>query len=145
MHALGIGRTDIGKERPKNEDALHVDNDLGLFIVSDGVGGHAAGDVAARMAVDAIAREVARSRSAIDSLQRGEGDGQEVADVLRKAIVAASDEVFTDATSTPDHAGMGCTVTALVFSGNKAIMGHVGDTRLYLVRGGEAHQSHGKQ
>jgi len=97
----------------------------GIFVVADGMGGHAAGEVASDMAVRAIARE-------LGSL-RGLGDN-EVAERMRTAIIAANDSIFQRTLTEHDKRGMGTTVTALVLFQGRFLIGQVGDSRGYLLR-----------
>ena len=140
MDVQGIGRTDTGRLRPNNEDALVVDVDLGLYLVCDGVGGHAAGEVASATAVSVIERVVRDQRELIAQVEREPDRAAELTAMIVGAVRRACREVYDLARSDPAHAGMGCTATGLVVAGRKAAMAHVGDTRLYLVRRGECHQ-----
>ena len=99
--------------------------DRGIFLVADGMGGHAAGEVASDMAVNAIARE-------LDSL-RGLRDEQ-VAERMRAAIRAANGAIFQRTLTEHDKRGMGTTVTALTLFGSRFLIGQVGDSRAYLLR-----------
>lgn len=105
--------------------------DKGVFIVADGMGGHAAGEVASEMAVRVIAREVG-------SLQ-GLGDEQ-VAERMRLSIRAANGAIFERTLTEHDKRGMGTTVTALTLFANRFLIGQVGDSRAYLLRDGKLTQ-----
>ena len=133
-----FGMTDAGAVRPNNEDCFLADNELALFVVADGMGGHAAGEVASRLAVEAIENFIRRSRQpgdlswpcGIDPKLSYEGNR------LRTAIYLANRRVFRVAEGHDDYTGMGTTVvSALVCDGQVAI-GHVGDSRLYLLSNG---------
>ena len=139
MWALGAGRTDRGRVRPTNEDVFFLNNDVGLYVVSDGMGGHAAGEVAAELALRTVVAEVGRGRSTVDDVRAGRAPALSLEPLLRKAIAEASRAVHARATADQALAGMGCTLTALLVVGDKAAIGHVGDTRLYLAREGRAH------
>ena len=140
MHAIGTGRSDIGRTRKRNEDRFHIDNDLGFFIVADGVGGQAHGDLAAQIAVHSASEHLVRMRSVIEQVRSGDESPEDLSSIARHAVEAANRAVFEKAMSDSSHAGMGCTMTILLVSGSRAVMAHVGDTRLYLYRDGEAHQ-----
>lgn len=140
MHSFGVGRTDVGKIREKNEDHLLVDNSMGLYIVSDGMGGHAAGEVASKTAVDRAAAVVRQNLNEIDQARRGHMSTGELARLVRFAVEEASREVYFQAKADQSLAGMGCTLTLLLTVGGHAVMAHVGDSRLYLFRAGESHQ-----
>lgn len=129
-------RSEAGEVRPHNEDyagvhALTTPDDSWdrgpLFVVADGLGGHAAGEVASRLAVDAAVQ--AWSTGAPGPPQQS----------LRAAARAANVAVFDEALR-HGRRGMGTTLTALTLAGREALVGHVGDSRAYLVRGEECHQ-----
>jgi protein phosphatase len=128
------GLTDPGTTRTSNEDSLFVDETLGLFVVADGMGGHAAGEVASRLAVEAVEGFIRRSQSeqefswpyGIDATLSYESNR------LRTAIGLANRRVFRAAESHDDYTGMGSTVVAALVSGRKLSVGNVGDSRLYL-------------
>jgi PPM family protein phosphatase len=125
VHITSAGRTDVGVIRSGNEDSLILVPDRGIFVVADGMGGHAAGEVASEMAVRFVARE-------LESL-RGLNDSQ-VADRMRSAIRAANGAIFQRTLTEHDKRGMGTTVTALTLFGTHFLIGQVGDSRAYLLR-----------
>jgi serine/threonine protein phosphatase PrpC len=104
--------------RDGNEDRLHVDADRGIFVVVDGVGGHAAGEVAADIAVDVISQRLERP---LWSPERR----------VREAIALANNEILAQARTAPDRAGMTCVLTLALLADGRLTIGHVGDTRLY--------------
>lgn len=128
MHITCAGRTDVGIIRAGNEDSFLMVPDRGIFVVADGMGGHAAGEVASEMAVRYVARE-------LGSL-KGLGDDQ-VADRMRTAIRAANGAIFQRTLTEHDKRGMGTTVTALVLYETRFLVGQVGDSRAYLHRDGK--------
>jgi protein phosphatase len=116
-------RTDVGRGRPENEDNLLVDREHGLYAVADGMGGHQAGEVA--------------SATAIETLQEAYLGGQR----LDEAVVAANAAVFAKGAHDPSMRGMGTTMTAIALQGDStAQLGHVGDSRAYLMRDGTVTQ-----
>jgi len=119
------GRTDVGVVRSGNEDAFLMVPDSGVFIVADGMGGHAAGEVASEMAVQIVARS-------LDGVL-GRSD-EETAEVIRKGIVEANSSIFQRTLVEQDKRGMGTTATAMVINGERYMIGHVGDSRAYLFR-----------
>jgi len=121
----------VGVIRSGNEDNYLMVPDRGIFVVADGMGGHAAGEVASEMAVRHIARE-------LGSL-KGLGDEQ-VADRMRAAIRAANGAIFQRTLTEHDKRGMGTTVTALVLYEGRYLIGQVGDSRAYLLRDGKLAQ-----
>ncbi len=126
LHAFGS--SDVGKVRPGNEDAFIVRSDIGLFAVADGMGGHIAGEVASRTALDALSA----------ALTIAPADDAAMLQAVRLANLA----VWERGESEHDKAGMGTTLTALAFVPGEAkcIIGHVGDTRVYLLRAGQLEQ-----
>jgi serine/threonine protein phosphatase PrpC len=112
------GGSDPGRVRAGNEDRLHLDADRGIFAVVDGVGGHAAGEVAAAIAVEVIAQRLERPLWSPE--QR-----------VREAIALANNEILRQSQARPEHAGMTCVLTLALLTGNRLTVGHVGDTRLY--------------
>lgn len=119
-------RTDTGIVRSGNEDNYRMIADRGVFIVADGMGGHAAGEVASEMAVQIIARELGSLRGLSDE-QAGER--------MRKAIVEANSAIFDRTLTEHDKRGMGTTITSLVLLPQRYLIGQVGDSRAYLLRG----------
>ncbi len=132
-------RTDVGRRREHNEDAFHCDGALGLFIVADGMGGHAAGEVASAMAVACVAREVGRYHELLAAVARGDAAARpdDVKAVLAEAVRAANVTVRAAAEADPSRRGMGTTLTALVVAGRRCFVAHVGDSRAYLLRGAD--------
>lgn len=125
--------TDVGRIRAGNEDSLYADADQerGLFIVADGMGGHAAGEVASEMAVQIVARDVAEVRdvSAASTLPV-------VAEALRQANRAIFERTIVEA----DKQGMGTTASCLLLGQSHWVIGHIGDSRIYLMRDGVLRQ-----
>jgi PPM family protein phosphatase len=116
--------TDTGLLRSHNEDRYWMDPDAGIFLVVDGMGGQAAGELAAETALRAI-RECLAERT---------GDSAE--DRLRDAIVRANNRIFALGQEHPGLAGMGCVLTLALVEDGRITIGHVGDSRLYLIRKG---------
>lgn len=130
-------KTDVGKIRSENQDfgtyttpQEEASSQAGgrLLIVADGMGGHRGGATASRLATETVKAQYLHSET---------GD---VAAALRDALTRANARVFTEAQSNPDLRGMGTTTSALVIRGNQGWFAHVGDSRIYLVRGGEIKQ-----
>jgi serine/threonine protein phosphatase PrpC len=116
------GRSDVGRVRTVNEDRVHVDAARGIFIVVDGVGGQAAGGRAADTAIDVLRARLERQTGA-------------PADRVREAITDANNEIHRLASTRPEWRGMACVLTVVVLEHGRAVVGHVGDTRLYAIRG----------
>jgi protein phosphatase len=136
------GATDVGRRRSHNEDAYLVDEDLGLFVVADGMGGHAGGGTASRLAVETIRKVVRGARDHNPGAFRAGAavEDSAVPDVLRQAVEEACAVIFEAAQADPDLSGMGTTVTAALVGGRSSFIAHVGDSRCYLVRGGRIYQ-----
>jgi serine/threonine protein phosphatase PrpC len=126
-------RTDIGMIRAGNEDNFYADANpfRGLFIVADGMGGHAAGEVASEMAVQIVTRELASVRSVKD-----EG----VVDRVAQALRTANQAIFARTLQEVDKQGMGTTASVLVLAAGQYLIGQVGDSRVYLLRDGQLRQ-----
>ena len=120
-------RTDIGRVRSQNEDAAWADDACGLYAVADGMGGHLAGEVASRMAIEAVQR-MARAHGRADTL------------ALREMMRRANDEIARHAQQHPECAGMGTTLSVLWRGGRYMYIAHVGDSRIYRLRGGALEQ-----
>lgn len=118
------GVSDMGRVRRNNEDSWYIDGDRGIFLVVDGIGGQAAGEKAAEIAVERV-----RAR-----LERQTGTPEER---IREAITMANNEIFRAARTNPEWQGMACVLTLALVDGESAVIGHVGDSRLYKIRGGE--------
>jgi len=133
---IASARTDLGCVRKNNEDSFLAEPERGLFIVCDGMGGHAAGEVASALAVKTIsdhlaAQEDARRRFATDD---SEELSNELMRVVEEAVQTAGRAIYHQARSSPEQAGMGTTCSVIVLSGKKGILAHVGDSRVYVVR-----------
>lgn len=140
MRVHGVGLSDVGRKRAHNEDFLLVREDLGLYVVADGMGGHAAGEVASQLAADVITRHVEGQRHLLERFDDSAASRDALLTLVRESVEAASREVYRVATSEEGRAGMGTTVTMMLVVGDKGVMGHVGDSRLYLQRQGTLHQ-----
>ena len=132
------GETDVGRRRQLNEDAIFAAD--GLFIVCDGMGGHKAGEVASRLATDVIATFIKRSQNDPELTWPCGFDPRlsEDANRLSTAIKLANRTVFHTSRSSDDYSGMGTTVVAVLVAPGRAEItyGHVGDSRIYLIRDG---------
>lgn len=126
-------RTDVGMIRSGNEDNYAADatGQQGLFIVADGMGGHAAGEVASEMAVQTVERELHGVRDLDDGTTTGK-----LAESVKKANRTIHDRTITEV----DKQGMGTTVSVLLLTVTKYLIGQVGDSRVYLLRDGALQQ-----
>ncbi len=133
MKATAFGLTDVGRRRESNEDDFLLEPARGVFAVADGMGGHAAGEIASRLAIETL-REVLQR----DGVHNADHLNAEAAAVwLKSAVEEANRRICDSIQSHEERRGMGTTVVALVQSGGDAVIGHVGDSRLYLLRGEE--------
>jgi len=128
---LASGASDIGLKRANNEDAFLVCPEIGIFAVADGMGGAAAGEIASAIFIEA-AGELFESTPPASAEQAS----AQVQEVFRLANARMVSHVVAH----PEHRGMGCTAELLVFSGDRYLVGHVGDSRTYLLREGELRQ-----
>ena len=137
-----VALTDVGMKRENNEDSFLVNEDLGLYVVCDGMGGHAGGETASRLAVQTIERELISARLRPDDPFASKAPLAEspLAGALREAVEGACAAVFRTSKLNPELHGMGTTCISLLINGEHALVGHVGDSRAYLVRDGEVTQ-----
>ena len=134
--------SDTGMVRPHNEDAVFVDGAAGLAVLADGMGGYNAGEVASGIAVDVITKNMLpelNSRRDLTKVDSSTGLTH-AALLLQQQIATANKAIYDTAQARPDCAGMGTTVVASVFCGNRAAIGHVGDSRCYRLRGPKLEQ-----
>jgi serine/threonine protein phosphatase PrpC len=144
MKIVGWGTSDVGRKRHHNEDSFLCNNQIGIYAVADGMGGHLGGERASRMAVEIIEREleVAWRAGLLDgAAQRAEaGESSPTTTLLKRAVIEADRCIYETALANPALSGMGTTLTALLFNGGYVHLGHVGDSRAYLYRNGRARQ-----
>lgn len=129
-------------KRTHNEDNLCVVAEENLYMVADGMGGHAAGEVASQMAVETVAeffRETSRDEEVTWPYKMEKGRRYEE-NRLSAGIKLSNLRIHEMGTQNPDKKGMGTTIVALFFAGNSAYVGHVGDSRIYRLRGDELDQ-----
>ena len=136
---MSIGRTDVGRKRPGNEDSFFRDDALGFYVVADGVGGHNKGEIASREAVEQLQMWVVGANRQIDSLVDRCHDGDtdahwDIRRLLETGLQSACYMVFGMAELDPEKKGMSTTCSALLIRGGVAYAAHVGDSRVYRVR-----------
>lgn len=132
--------TDVGRQRTLNEDFCLVDRALDLFVVCDGMGGHAAGEIASHTAATTVQSYLRQHEETLRAIDRGEQPIEAAATILREAVETASRTIYRMGLSDQGRKGMGTTCVAVLVRGSKGVMAHVGDSRLYLVRQGQLHQ-----
>ncbi len=136
------GETDVGRKRDHNEDAFLIDEDLQLYLVADGMGGHAAGEVASATAIKVIKAEFAKHKKIVRSYgsDTKEETRNQVLDFVEKTVLKACAAIYKLGQSDKQRRGMGTTLSMMLISGTSAFIAHVGDSRIYLIREGEVHQ-----
>ncbi len=133
MKSAAYGLTDVGRCRKINQDELLVDPSRGLYAVADGMGGHAAGEVASQMAIETLA-DTMPSEVDVDGT---DGDLDRLAASLERAFREGNRKIFESVESREDWRGMGTTIVAMVARTDRAVIGYVGDSRAYRLRSGE--------
>lgn len=128
--------TDMGRARRNNEDTVTLDDAARIAVLADGMGGYNAGEVASQMAAERVRAELARR---LAPLGEHPGDAELKAAML-EAVDVANREVFDAAMSHPEYQGMGTTLVVAVFRGDRAWIGHIGDSRAYRYREGRIEQ-----
>ena len=135
------GRSNTGMVRANNEDKIGEDQEIGLVVLADGMGGYKGGEVASRIAVNTILEEL---RSEIPKLTPGEIDEQtgytRESLAARKSVVKANESIFSISSSEPQYRGMGTTLVMGIFYDNQITIAHVGDSRMYRFRDGNLQQ-----
>jgi serine/threonine protein phosphatase PrpC/CRP-like cAMP-binding protein len=145
MELTFAAATDVGRQRTHNEDNFLIDKKLRLFLVADGMGGHAAGEVASSIAVHEIRDALNNNRDLIERYRVDHPGVQsyEILQVLEHAIQAACGAVHARAQAEQEKRGMGTTATVLLIAGSadhlRGFIAHVGDSRVYLARQNQCH------
>ena len=136
LNTLSFGQTDVGMRRDHNEDSYMVNDDQLLYVVADGMGGHAGGEMASRIAVTQIDEFVSTEMAQVlnGKAYKGPIEQHPALMILPNAVKRACAKIFQTAQEMPDLHGMGTTVTAVSFVDAYAFFAHVGDSRAYLVR-----------
>jgi serine/threonine protein phosphatase PrpC len=134
--------TDVGKKREHNEDNFLVDKKLSLFVVADGMGGHASGEVASNIAVHEFRTAIEARADLLEGFTRADGTvrGADILGLLEQAVQAAGVAIFQRGKQEPEKRGMGTTISSLLLVGDRGFIAHVGDSRIYLVRQGQVIQ-----
>lgn len=134
MEIDATGLTDVGQRREINEDYFFVDNSRGIFIVCDGLGGHAAGEVASHKAIEFTIEYLAEHWSEVESACKTPAGYYKLTQLIERAIHQTCKKIHSIAEMDPDLRGMATTLTLLLVVDGNAIVGHVGDSRLYIKR-----------
>ncbi len=136
------GKTDVGRVRTNNEDNFGYDKRYGIYVVCDGMGGAAAGEVASKMAVESLLEYFRKAgkdgKMDIAGVYPSEFSLRAIA--LGSAITLANQQIFDASRASEDHAGMGSTIVAVAVSEDKYSIANVGDSRIYHIRGNSIRQ-----
>ncbi|MBI5496752.1 MAG: serine/threonine-protein phosphatase [Deltaproteobacteria bacterium] len=137
MKLSSYGLSDLGNKRRNNEDRFLRDDRRGIYIVCDGMGGAAAGEVASGNGASMVYSELVEQEQVIESFQQQAEDAAlQLSVVLETAIRHANERVYVEGQRNPDRKGMGTTLTALVVGAHAAVVAHVGDSRCYHLHRG---------
>ena len=135
------GLTDVGLVRDHNEDSIGENQDLGLVVLADGMGGHRGGEVASAITVSTILESLADELNKNGSGEIDEATGYSLESIaVHNAVIKANENVFTSSNENSQYRGMGTTVVVLLFYDDHFTVAHVGDSRLYRYRDGELEQ-----
>lgn len=137
MRVVSCGLTDVGLKREGNEDSLICLDDPGLYAVADGMGGHAAGEVASQTAVAVVADSVRQALAQAAQPGTVLEPGQRHVQVLEQSVLQANQRICTLSQENPSYGGMGTTFSGLLLGDGRAAIAHVGDSRIYLLRDGD--------
>jgi len=133
--------TDNGKTRDHNEDNYLIDKGMQIFVVADGMGGHASGEVASSVCVRRVREVIVNNKDIVARFKAGnEVARAEILRLLEHAVQDACSTIYLKAQEEPEKRGMGTTCTTLLIAGDRGFMAHVGDSRMYLMRQGQVHQ-----
>ena len=133
------GATHVGRVRTSNQDSFVTDSDLKLYVVADGMGGHAGGEIASNLCISVVLSHVREHRPTHNAGIRQHPDPK-ISNLLASAINHASTKIYERALEEPSLRGMGTTATAVQIVDDYAYVAHVGDSRCYLVRRGFIYQ-----
>ena len=142
MRIASGGATDVGRVRTNNEDCFRIVAPLGLFVLSDGMGGAAHGEVASELAVETVVKhcQEAENNPAAPVFGETQARWNDRTKRLFSAVYLANKKIFESAEKHPEQKGMGATLTAAWIDGPRLSIAHVGDSRAYLLRGGNLQQ-----
>jgi protein phosphatase len=141
MRIASCGMTDVGIKRTNNEDNYLINDELSLFVVCDGMGGHAGGEFASAIAVNTLEEVLSSNETSPEvDAAREEGELEVARERLRYAIRLAGKRIYEKSVAEPEYRGMGTTCLVLMIEKGNAFIGHVGDSRGYLLREGRIEQ-----
>lgn len=139
MKIQGVGITDLGLRRSNNEDAFWFDDTQGIYIVCDGMGGRAGGEVASAMAIESVSSQLQSSEAEWKELLRA-SEQKPFRRFINRIINTACRAIYERSQTDLQNSGMGTTLTGVLIEGDQAALFHVGDSRLYLCRGQNGYQ-----
>lgn len=139
MRLIAWPLTDVGRVRSANEDSFLVDDRLGLYLVADGMGGHAGGALASKTCVEVMKKSVTRGLSGKRAIA-ADADAEMVEYLLAQSASEASARIYDHGIREPGLSGMGTTLTGMLVHRNQAHIVHIGDSRCYLIRDNEVTQ-----
>jgi protein phosphatase len=125
------GATDVGLKRKNNEDAFAMKPTQGVYVVADGMGGAAAGEVASRIFTETTMEVFSGS---------GDRSEKETLDLVERTFMVANERILNHVSTNPEHKGMGCTAEVTAFCNGRIVLGHVGDSRTYRFRDSQLKQ-----
>jgi serine/threonine protein phosphatase PrpC len=136
MNLLSFSATDLGKVKDQNEDFYYASEQDGIFIIADGMGGHAAGEVASRMAIDLTLRSILPKREELTQLAEIDSaeNRKRILAILEEVVRVADQAIYDRAQNEPEKRGMATTIDVLFIINGSAFIAHVGDSRVYLIR-----------
>ena len=142
MQVQFAARTDVGRVRQHNEDNFLVDRKLALYVVADGMGGHACGEVASATSVNVVRENIVKNREILEEFEQGDPSvtRRDILALLEHSVQHACYRIFEKGLANPRQRGMGTTISMLLVAGGRGFLAHVGDSRIYLVRQGQVHQ-----
>jgi serine/threonine protein phosphatase PrpC len=142
VQIVSDGLTDVGRVRANNEDSFRILDRLHLFVLSDGMGGEAHGEIASSLAVETIVKFCSDEKEDSNATLTGAPSDHWATKTkrLQSAVNLANLKIFQSAQKNPEQRGMGATLTAAWFDGGRLSVAHVGDSRAYLLRGGSLQQ-----
>jgi len=134
--------TDVGKVRAINEDYFTAVRDLGLFIVADGLGGQNAGEVASKMAIEIVRSHLNNNEGPLVGSYQEEFSHD--TNRMLSGIRLANSAIYEAGQKNPEHQGMGTTISSIRIKGDVMGLAHVGDSRIYRIRGGRLERNSGR-
>ncbi len=134
MKTLSAGRTDVGRKRENNEDSFFLDDQVGLYIVADGMGGHRAGEVASSTVVSSVKDYMEAFHTSPVAQETNEGNMSPAATAVCHSVELANRVVYQLSQDQGAYKGMGSTAAVAYFHNGTLITANVGDSRIYLVR-----------